>query len=57
MILDKGESKARKRKEMTITLKSKPLPSTVAALGMPAESSRKVKDYKKKGTRGPAWIG
>ena len=52
------ERKPRKKKEMTITMKSEPLKSASGSSTRPlTELKRKSRDYKKKGTRGSSWIG
>ncbi len=56
--MPEDKKKTGKRKEMTIVLKSKPLSSdNKQSTQFESKSNRKPKDAKKKGTRGPAWIG
>ena len=56
MVQDK--KKTDKRKEMKIVLKSKPTGSTsVMSTQAPQHPNQKPQSFKKKGTRGPSWIG
>ena len=52
------KNRLHKKKEMIITLKSKPLKSDpVSSTRLKSDPKRKQRDFKKKGTRGNAWIG
>ena len=52
------KTKPHRRKDMTITMKSKPLKSGQTDVAhIDSDNNARPKDYKKKGTRGSAWIG
>ena len=58
MALEKKKKETVKRKEMVITLKSKPKPSnSVESPQFKSNLDRKRRDFRKKGTRGSSWIG
>ena len=58
MASNNKKERTNKRKEMTIVLKSKPLSSDSSKPNkLVLQSNRKPQDAKKKGTRGPSWIG
>ena len=53
-----SEKKTRKKKDMTITLKSKPLAGdSTKADQIASKAVAKPRQKQRKGTRGPAWIG
>jgi hypothetical protein len=52
------KTKPHRRKDMIITMKSKPLKSGQTDMAhIDSDNNARPKDYKKKGTRGSAWIG
>lgn len=57
MALDKKKKEISNRKEMVITLKSKPKPNSVESSKFKSNVDRKRRDFRKKGTRGSLWIG
>ena len=51
-------TKSHRKKDMIITMKSQPLkPGQVDTTHIGSNSKARPKDFKKKGTRGTAWIG
>ena len=58
MLMSKDKKNTGKRKEMKIVLKSKPLNSDIIhPTQFEPTLNSKPKDARKKGTRGPSWIG
>ena len=52
------KTKSLRKKDMIITMKSKPLSSGQTDMAhIDSDNKARPKDYKKKGTRGSAWIG
>jgi hypothetical protein len=51
------EKKKQQKKDMKITLISKPIKTDSTKTGQSVEQDKKPQEKKRKGTRGPAWIG
>ena len=59
-VVDKNLSTEKKKpdkKEMKITLISKPLKTSTTKVDQSVTSKPKPQDKRKKGTKGPSWIG
>ena len=52
-----SKEKKSNKKEMKITLLSKPLKTDASKVDQSLTSKPKPKDIRKKGTKGPSWIG
>jgi len=52
-----SEQKKREKKEMKITLISKPLKNGLVKADQSVRSNPKPREKRRKGTRGPSWVG